>query len=231
MPFTIKISTVDSGDIEIQTVANIKSSEFINGYITDTGFNGDYIDLTCMSRHELTEQQARRFYAIWDFLCGSEEGAKYLEMADRDYWQYRNFRVEKCLDAQLVSILKATPTEYEEIKKDLVFATTVSYDDLETNEHTKAFLDNGFISLKQIICLANYADFLSIRPVLNVLCGVIAGHLKRLTKVLPTPPPDNGTQMEIESGVVEENVISMQLTTQTNQQTSSCMKSSAVTTI
>jgi len=211
---TIKLSTTDCGHIEIQTTANIKTSEFIKGYIEVNDCAGDYIDLTSIGHHDLTANQARRFYAVWEFLTGPA-GDEYRERANIDYWQYRNFRLDDCLDQPLKDAMKATPAERAGVMADLARATTVPPEELETNEHTKEFLDKGYVSMRYVAELMKYANFLGIDSCIRLFAGCFAGNLKRLVKVFPTPPPNSGPDDGLsitEGGFVEETVVSMETT-------------------
>jgi hypothetical protein len=189
MSITFKIATTDCGDIEITSNANIKSSVFISGYITDMGLTEDYIDLTAIGHHNLTAIQARRFYAIWNFLSGTEEGSEYMERANIQYWLYRNYRLDDCLDAPLREVLKTVSNhEVDVVKQDLVNNTIIQYGELYSNEYTKEFLEKGYIGIGLTSDLVKYANFLGIDSVNRMLCGVLCGHLKRLVKVFPTEP-------------------------------------------
>ena len=189
MSTTLKIATTDSGDIEITSNANIKSSEFISGYLADAKVTKEYIDLTDLGHHNLTAIQARRFYMIWSFLSGTEEGREYMERANIDYWQYRNYRLDDCLDAPLRDLLKTVSNyEVDIVKQDLALCTTIPYGELYSNEYTAEFLEKGYIGIGLIADLLKYANLLGIESAVRVLCGVISGHLKHLVKVFPTEP-------------------------------------------
>ena len=189
MSTTFKIATTDCSDIEITSNADIKSSDFISGYLADAKLTKEYIDITSLGHHNLTAIQARRVYLIWNFLSGTEEGREYMEHADIDYWQYRNFRLDDCLAEPLRDLLKtASNHEVEVVKKDLVRSTTVPYEELTTNEYTKEFLEKGYIGIGLTTDLLKYANLLGIDPVIRILCGVLTGHLKSLVKVFPTAP-------------------------------------------
>jgi len=209
---TIKVATTDCGDIEIQTTANIKTSEFIKGYLDVNGYDGEYIDYSLIGHQNLTANQVRRFYAVWEFLT-SPAGQEYCERVNIDYWQYRNFRLDDCLDQPLKDAMKSTPEERAVVMADLARATTISYEELETNEHTKEFLDNGYVSFQYVAELMNYSNFLGIDSCIRLFAGCFAGHLKRLVKVFPIPPPTNSPPDDglsiTEGGFVEEIVVSM----------------------
>ena len=205
MPSIIKIATTDCDAIEIQVTADIRSSAFISGYLTDVGLTEEYVDLTAIGHHNLTAIQARRFYMIWNFLSGTEEGHEYMERANIDYWQYRNYRLDDCLAEPLHDLLKTVSNhEIETVKKDLVRCTTISYEELTTNEYTKEFLEKGYIGIGLTADLLKYANCLGIDPVVRMLCGVLAGHLKHLVKVFPTEPvviPDAVPSLTTDTGL------------------------------
>ena len=198
MTTIIKIATTDCDNIEIQVTTDIKLSEFISGYIADMGLVNEEInvdeqqnivDLTTLGHHNLTAIQARRVYLIWNFLSGTEEGREYMEHADIDYWQYRNYRLDDCLAEPLRDLLKtASNHEVETVKQDLARCTTITYEELTANEYTKEFLEKGYISIGLTADLIKYANLLGIDPVIRILCGVLTGHLKSLVKVFPTAP-------------------------------------------
>ena len=224
MPSIFKIATTDCGEIEITANVNIKSSNFISGYLSDMGLTEEYIDISQLGDNGLSATQARRFYTVWEFLC-SDAGAEYRERANIDYWQYRNYRLDDCLDDPLKQAMKATPEERPLVLADLVRATTVSAEELETNEHTKEFLEKGYIGLQQVSELLKYADFLGLDICVKLFTGCFAGNMKRLVKVFPTPPPNNGGSddkpgLESGAGFVEETVVSMVSGDTTAQQTS-----------
>ena len=189
MSTTFKIATTDSGNIEITCNTNIKSSVFISGYLTDMGLTEEYIDLTALGHHNLTAIQARRFYTIWSFLSGTEEGREYMERANIEYWQHRNYRLDACLDEQIRDLLKtASNHEVDVVKQDLVRCTIIPYSELYSNEYTAEFLEKGYISIGLTVDILKYANFLGIDSVVRVLCGFLAGHLKSLVKVFPAEP-------------------------------------------
>lgn len=198
MTTIIKIATTDCDNIEIQLTTDIMLSEFISGYIADMGLLNDetkvdeqpnIVDLTTLGHHNLTAIQARRVYLIWNFLYGTEEGREYMERADIDYWQYRNFRLDDCLAEPLRDLLKtASNHEIETVKKDLVRSTTIPYEELTANEYTKEFLEKGYIGIGLTVDLIKYGNLLGIDPIIRILCGVLVGNLKSLVKVFPTKP-------------------------------------------
>lgn len=221
MPSIFKIATTDCGEIEITANVDIKSSNFISSYLSDMGMDDKYIDISQIVDNSLSEVQARRFYSVWEFLC-SDAGVEYRERANIDYWQYRNFRLDDCLDEPLKVVMKATPEERQLVLADLVRATTVSAGELETNEHTKEFLEKGYIGLQLVSELIKYADILGIDICINLFAGCFAGNMKRLVKVLPAfvPPSDTDGKddkpgldaLESSAGFVEETVVSMATT-------------------
>ena len=198
MTTIIKIATTDRDNIDIQVTTDIKLSQFISGYIADMGLVNEEInvdeqqnivDLTTLGHHNLTAIQARRFYMIWSFLSGTEEGREYMERVNVDYWQYRNYRLDDCLAEPLRDLLKtASNHEVETVKQDLVSCTVIPYEELTTNEYTKEFLEKGYIGIGLTADLLKYANLLSIDPATRILCGILAGHLKSLVKVFPTEP-------------------------------------------
>ena len=191
MPSIFKIATTDCGEIEITANVNIKSSNFISGYLTDMGLTEEYIDIAQLGDNGLSATQARRFYTVWEYLC-SDAGAEYRERANIDYWQYRNYRLDDCLDEPLKMAMKATPEERAGVMADLARATTVPLAELETNEHTKEFLEKGYIGLNLVAELIKYANFLGIDICVNLFAGCFAGNMKRLVKVFPVPPSNSG---------------------------------------
>ena len=189
MSTIFKIATTDSGDIEITSNANIKSSVFISGYLADMELTKEYIDLTDLGHHNLTAIQASRFYMIWSFLSGTEEGHEYMERANIDYWKYRNYRLDDCLAEPLRDLLKTVSNhEVDMVKQDLALCTTIPYGELYSNEYTAEFLEKGYIGIGLTVGLFKYANFLGIDSVVRVLCGFLAGHLKSLVKVFPAEP-------------------------------------------
>jgi hypothetical protein len=204
MSTTFKVATTDCDDIEITGNFNIKSSAFISGYLTNMGLPENYIDLTTIGHHNLTATQARRFYDIWNFVCATTEGSEYLLTSDIDYWKYRNYRLDDCLAKPISEALKiASDHEAEIVKQDTVNGTKVPYEELTSKEHIMQFLQKGYISIGLIADLIRYANFLSIDPVIRILTGAFAGHLKifskefRIEKVdmpvsVQAPVPDTG---------------------------------------
>ena len=189
MSTTFKIATTDCGNIEITCNATIKSSVFISGYLADMGLTEEYIDLTALGHHNLTAIQVRRFYMIWSFLSGTEEGHEYTERANIEYWQYRNYRLYDCLDEPLRDLLKTVSNhEVDVVKQDLVRCTIIPYGELYSNEYTAEFIEKGYIGIGLTVGLFKYANFLGIDSIIRVLCGVISGYLKCLVKVFPTEP-------------------------------------------
>ena len=223
MPSIFKIPTTNCGEIEITANVAINSSSFISGYLSDMGLTEEYIDITQLAQYGivgLSATQVRRFFTIWEFLC-SDAGVEYRERANIDYWQYRNYRLDDCLDEPLKLAMKATPEEHLLVLADLARATTVPVGELETNEHTKEFLEKGYIGLQLVVELLNYADFLGIDICVKLFAGCFAGNMKRLVKVFPVPPPNTDDSddkpgleaIESGSGFVEETVVSMETTT------------------
>lgn len=220
MPSIFKIATTDCSEIEITANVAVKSSSFISGYLSDMGLTEEYIDISQLGHNGLSAIQARRFFTIWEFLC-SDAGVEYRERANIDYWQYRNYRLDDCLDEPLKLAMKATPEECPLVLADLARATTVPAGELETNEHTKEFLEKGYIGLQLVVELLNYADFLGIDICVKLFAGCFAGNMKRLVKVFPVPPPNTDDSddkpglkaIESSSGFVEETVVSMETTT------------------
>lgn len=195
MATTFNLATTDCGNIEIKCNVNIKDSSFINGYLIDMGQQEDYIDMVPLGNMGMTATQIQRFYSIWVYLS-SPAGIEYLERTDIDYWQFRNFRLDDCLDDTLKALMKALPEEYNEVFTDLVQNTVVPGDQLQINEHTKAFIEKGYIGLSHISELMKYADYLCIGACIRFFAGCFASHLKSLVKVFPKPPINNSDRYD-----------------------------------
>lgn len=215
MAYTLKLAAVDCAEgefIEIKTNANVTTSEFINGILA-LDSSTSCIDLTLGGHQNMTKTQLCRFYSIWEFLS-SPEGEEYRTKCNVDYWQFRNFRADDCLEGPLKDYLKFTPEERPLIIEDLLKVTLVSQEDIETNEHTKAFLEKGYLSGELLKKLLNYANYIgdSKNMCIQLLAGCFVNYLKRLVKVFnPDLGKSDGGKPAIESGsagFVEETLIS-----------------------
>jgi len=194
---TIIVNTADCGHQSINFKGNIGTSKFIADYVETMNINPEYIDISDVGHHDLTVAQVTRFYGIWEFLTGTAVGREFLEKADKEYFQYRNWHFDKCWPIEIQSLMKANAEEISQLADELVRQTTVPRSELMENETTKAYIDSGFIGMDQFVVLLRYANFICCDVMIKMVSQMCAGFLKRLSNVLPMPPnndsgPDGG---------------------------------------
>lgn len=185
---TIIVETTDCGQQTINFKGDINTSEFIKEYVASMDINPDYIDISDVGHHNLSAAQVQRFYGIWGFLTGTVEGREFLEKADKEYFQYRNWHFDKCWPAEVQELMKANAEEISQLADELVRQTTVPRYELMENETTRAYIDCGFIGMDHFVQLLVYANFLCCDVMIRMTSQMCAGFLKRLSNVLPNPP-------------------------------------------
>lgn len=205
---SIIVETTDCGLQTINFTGNINTSEFIKEYVENMGISPEHIDISDVGHHNLSAAQVQRFYGIWQFLTGTSEGREFIQNADKEYFQYRNWHFDKCWPAEIQALIKANAEEISQLADELVRQTTVPRYELMVNETTKAYIDSGFIGMDQFIVLLRYANFICCDIMIKMVSQMCAGFLKRLSNVLRMPPnsdsgPDDG--LSITDGIATAN--------------------------
>jgi hypothetical protein len=188
---TIIVETTDCGQQTINFKGDINTSEFIKEYVASMDINPEHIDISDVGHHNLSAAQVARFYGIWEFLTGTSEGREFLEKADKEYFQHRNWHFDKCWPVEIQALMKANATEISQLADELVRQTTVSRYELMENETTRAYIDSGFVGMDHFVQLLVYANFLCCDVMIRMTSQMCTGFLKRLSNVLPMPPNSN----------------------------------------
>lgn len=159
MAFTLKLATIDCGNIEIIVNENVTLLREVRKCRTKQ--NSTYIDMTSIGHCKMTATQLRRFYAMWE-LINRHDGKKYNICWDIDLWQSRNYTLADIIPQPLLGHLKFKPDERPAIITDLAQQIPkISIDKIETNQHTKKYLDKiGYIYIQMLMDLINYCILL-----------------------------------------------------------------------
>ncbi len=178
--YTFEIMST-TGVVTYQFTGDIKTSSVVSNYITDMGITDGSISLIDIGDRNMTAHEINLFYSAWQYLSGTPAGIEFASNINPEYFAEKECKLSAFLPAELNAILTPTDADFTLHKEWLAQTSTVTIDNLETNETTKQLLQfQPFITLAN---LANYANFLGIESMIHIFAKLIAEYSKLFIKV------------------------------------------------
>lgn len=208
--YTFDIMTTDGSVMRKKFTGSINTSSFISNYIKDMGMEDNHIELIHCGDRNMSSQDIELFYNIWQYLAGTVDGIIFAGKIGPDYFDEKGCELSQFLPVELLTLLTPSDEEIIQHKKFLAQKSTVTFDNMDTNEITVQLLKfQPFLTLTKLIM---YANFLAIEPMLHLLAKLFAEYIKlsttiRVRKTNPaTPTHDIDTESSTQYDATEASV-------------------------
>lgn len=178
--YTFEIMTTD-GVLRQSFSGDISTSSFVYNYVKDMFITDNHIELVSIGDRNMAAHDCDLFYAIWQYLSSTPVGIEFAKNINPDFFEDKGADPSEFLPEELYILLKPTTKDIIMHKEWLANASTVSMTDMDSNTNTISLLKmRPFLQLVNCI---NYANFLGIESIIQLLAKLIAEYTKVFIKI------------------------------------------------